>query len=49
MLGGFEQAENYCNWEEVKASTGKLKNRQILSGCGFVQNIAQPSLFRVRG
>jgi len=34
------------NWEEVKEATGKLGNGQLLSGCGFVQNIAPPSLSR---
>jgi len=35
-------------WQEVKETTGKLENGQLLSGCGFVQNIAPPSLSRAR-
>jgi len=35
-------------WSEVKETTGKLGNGQPLSGCGFIQNIAPPSLFRDR-
>jgi len=33
-------------WKEVKETTGKLGNGQLLSGRGFVQNI--PSLSRDR-
>jgi len=36
------------NWEEVEEATEKLGNRQLLSWCGFVQNIAPPSLSRDR-
>jgi len=35
-------------WSEVKETNGKLENGQLLSGCGFVQNIAPPSLSRDR-
>jgi len=35
-------------WQEVKETTGKLGNGQLLSGCGFVQNIAPPLLSRDR-
>jgi len=31
---------------EAKKTTGKLGNGQLLSGCGFVQNIAPLSLSR---
>jgi len=34
------------NSKEVKESTGKIGNRQFLSGCGSRQNIAPPSLSR---
>jgi len=32
----------------VKETTGKLENRQLLNGCGIVQNIVPPSLSRDR-
>jgi len=32
----------------VEETTGKLENGQLLSGCGFVQHIAPPSLSRER-
>jgi len=47
-IGGFEQALNSKfsgrTSVEDKETTGNLENRQLLSGCGFVQNIAPPSL-----
>jgi len=42
-------ARSQIQWQEVKETTGKLGNGQLLSGCGFVQNIATPSLSRDRG
>jgi len=33
---------------KVKETTGKLGYGQLLSGCGFVQNIAPPLLSRDR-
>ena len=35
-------------WEEVKGQSENLENGQLLSGCGFVQRIAPPSLSRDR-
>jgi len=35
-------------YKEVKETTGKLENRQLLSRCGFVQNKA-PLRFLVSG
>ena len=35
-------------WEEIKRKPENLKNGQLLSGCGFVQSITPPSLFRDR-
>ena len=35
-------------WEEVKGQPENLENGQLLSGCGFVQRIAPPSLSRER-
>jgi len=34
--------------KKSKKTTGKLGNGQLLSGCGFIQNIAPPSLSRDR-
>jgi len=36
LLGGFEQAT--YNWKKVKKASGKLRNRQLLSGCGFIRS-----------
>jgi len=47
IIGGFEQAANSMVRPE-KETTGKLGNGQLLSGCGFAQNIAPPSLVRDR-
>jgi len=44
LLGGCKLATNSL----VKETTGKLGNGQLLSGFGFVQNIAPPSLSRDR-
>ena len=35
-------------WEEVKGQPENLENGQLLSGCGFIQRIAPPSLSRER-
>jgi len=32
-----------ANWKKSKKSTEKLENQQLLSGCGFIQNIASSS------
>jgi len=34
--------------KKSKKTTGKLGNGQLLSGCGFIQNIKPPSLSRDR-
>jgi len=36
-------------WYKVKETTGKFGNGQLLSGYGFIQNIAPPSLSRAGG
>jgi len=36
MFGSFKQA---AKWLKVKETIEKRENRQLLSGCGFVQNI----------
>jgi len=36
------------NWKEIKETTGKLRNEQLLSESGFVQNITPQSLSRDR-
>jgi len=47
--GGFEQpavVTQELKGQKGKETTGKLRNGQLLSGYGFVQNVALPSLSR---
>jgi len=41
-------SSKFSGKKSKKKTTGKLGNGQLLSGCGFVKNIAQPSLSRDR-
>ena len=48
LLGGFEQAANLRR-KKSKRQQESLENGQLLSGCGFVQNIAHRRFLVIGG